>query len=155
MAHFYSRKFSENIIVKFSKYFSDGKFVSVNRILQIFLSEGNFLERKWVITFSYLWVYGWTSVSVRVIHFHYTAIISNAVGFSHCYSFTHQPCVFKNVKHALIKLTHSHTNKLHYTQNFIRVHPKRFCTCFEEQFVSFWHSSPTRDWASELCICMI
>jgi hypothetical protein len=54
-AHFYSRhfstarKFSENIIVessKFStsKFFSDGKFVSANHILQNFLSVENFLR---------------------------------------------------------------------------------------------------------------
>jgi hypothetical protein len=57
-AHFHSgknstdRKFSENIIVKSwkfstSKFFSDGKFVSANHILQNFLSAENFLEWKW------------------------------------------------------------------------------------------------------------
>jgi hypothetical protein len=57
-AHFHSRKistdrkFSENIIVKswkfsISKFFSDGKFVSANHILQNFLSAKNFPEWNW------------------------------------------------------------------------------------------------------------
>jgi hypothetical protein len=51
-AHYHSRKFStdrkfsENIIVKSSIFFSDWKFVSANRILQMFLSAENCLEWK-------------------------------------------------------------------------------------------------------------
>jgi hypothetical protein len=62
-AHFHSRKTStdrkcsENIIVKSwkystSKFFSHGKFVSANHILQNFLSAENFPERKWAFTSS-------------------------------------------------------------------------------------------------------
>ena len=48
------RKFSENSIViswKFptSKFFSDGKFISANYILQYFLSAENFPEWKWAL----------------------------------------------------------------------------------------------------------
>ena len=69
------RKFSENIIVKSwkfstSKFFSDGKFVSANHILQNVLSAENFPEWKWAlrdlilfhsIRFCDLWHWVWYS----------------------------------------------------------------------------------------------